>query len=336
MATIKDLSLLCGVSVSTVSKALNGYQDISEETRALVLQRASEIGYFPDANARALKMKKTCNIGVLYMDTSNQSLRNEYFAHILASFKERVAKQGYDITFIEHNIGNKKMSYLEHCRYRNFDGICIACVAEFNEPEVVELINSDIPVVTIDHSFNGAISIVSDNYDGMRQMVQYIIEQGHQKIAFIHGTRSSVTHNRLVGFNTVMKENNIEVNSEYVLEGEYRSVAVTEKLTEQLLDLPDRPTCIIAPDDYSALGVLNVANRRGLKVPEDISVAGYDGIPFTSVLEPNLTTVKQDVDKIGSEAAKQLINLIESPMTTSLESIRLKSQLIKGGSVARI
>ena len=336
MATIKDLSLLCGVSVSTVSKALNGYQDISEETRALVLQRASEIGYFPDANARALKMKKTCNIGVLYMDTSNQSLRNEYFAHILASFKEKVAKQGYDITFIEHNIGNKKMSYLEHCRYRNFDGICIACVAEFNEPEVVELINSDIPVVTIDHSFNGAISIVSDNYDGMRQMVQYIIEQGHKKIAFIHGTRSSVTHNRLVGFNTVMKENNIEVNSEYVLEGEYRSVAVTEKLTEQLLDLPDRPTCIIAPDDYSALGVLNVANRRGLKVPEDISVAGYDGIPYTSVLEPKLTTVKQDVDKIGSEAAKRLINLIESPMTTSLESISLKSQLIKGGSVARI
>lgn len=336
MATIKDLSLLCGVSVSTVSKALNGYQDISEETRALVLQRASEIGYFPDANARALKMKKTCNIGVLYMDTSNQSLRNEYFAHILASFKEKVAKQGYDITFIEHNIGNKKMSYLEHCRYRNFDGICIACVAEFNEPEVVELINSDIPVVTIDHSFNGAISIVSDNYDGMRQMVQYIIEQGHKKIAFIHGTRSSVTHNRLVGFNTVMRENNIEVNSEYILEGEYRSVAVTEKLTEQLLDLPDRPTCIIAPDDYSALGVLNVANRRGLKVPDDISVAGYDGIPYTSVLEPNLTTVKQDVDKIGSEAAKRLISLIESPMTTSLERISLKSQLIKGGSVARI
>ena len=127
-----------------------------------------------------------------------------------------------------------------------------------------------------------------------------------------------------------------EVNSEYILEGEYRSVAVTEKLTEQLLDLPDRPTCIIAPDDYSALGVLNVANRRGLKVPDDISVAGYDGIPYTSVLEPNLTTVKQDVDKIGSEAAKRLISLIESPMTTSLERISLKSQLIKGGSVARI
>lgn len=166
MTTIRDLSLKCGVSVSTVSKALNGYQDISEQTRALVLKHANEMGYFPDANARALKMKKTCNIGVLYMDLSNQSLRNEYFAHILASFKEKIAKRGYDITFIEHNIGNRKMSYLEHCRYRNFDGICIACVAEYNDPEILELVNSDIPIVSIDHSFNGSITIMSDNIGG--------------------------------------------------------------------------------------------------------------------------------------------------------------------------
>lgn len=336
MATIKDLSLKCGVSVSTVSKALNGYQDISEETRAKVLHYASEMGYFPDANARALKMKKTCNIGVLYMDSSNQSLRNEYFAHILASFKEKVAKRGYDITFIEHNIGNRKMSYLEHCKHRNFDGICIVCVAEFNEPEILELTNSDIPIVAIDHIFNGAISILSDNINGMKELVQYIIDQGHKDIAYIHGTRSSVTHNRLVGFHNIMRENGLTVNADYILEGEYRSVEVTEKLTEKLLSLPKRPTCIIAPDDCSALGVLNVAGRKGLKVPEDLSVTGFDGIPFTKVLEPKLTTVRQDVDKIGAEAAKQLINLIESPMTTSLESICLRTQLIKGGTVKKL
>lgn len=326
----------CGVSVSTVSKALNGYQDISEETRALVLRHASEMGYFPDANARALKMKKTCNLGILYMDSSNQSLRNEYFAHILASFKEKVAKRGYDITFIEHNIGNRKMSYLEHCRQRNFDGICIACVAEFNDPEILELVNSDIPVVVIDHMFSGAISILSDNINGMKELIQYIVQQGHEKIAFIHGTKSTVTHNRLVSFYNIMKENNIPVREEYILEGEYRSVSTTEKLVEQLLDLPERPTCIIAPDDYSALGVLNVASRRGLKIPEDLSVAGFDGIPFTKVLEPKLTTVRQDVDKIGDEAAKQLINLIETPKTTSLESICLQTQLIKGGTVKKL
>jgi LacI family transcriptional regulator len=335
VATIKDLSLKCGVSVSTVSKALNGYQDISDATRQLVIKAANEMGYFPDANARALKMKKTYNIGVLYMDTSNQGLKNEYFAHILAAFKEKASKRGYDITFIEHNIGNRRMTYLEHCRNRNFDGVCIAC-AEFNDPEILEVVNSDFPVITIDHAFNDAISILSDNVEGMRQLIEYIVELGHKKIAYIHGTRSSVTHNRMVSFNNVLKEHGIPTPEEYQVEGIYRSVEKTEELTLKLLQLPNRPTCIVAPDDYAALGAMNTIRRMGLRIPEDISVAGYDGIPVAQALEPKLTTVKQDVDKIGAEAAKQLINLIESPMTTSLDNIYLKVQLFKGGSVKNL
>ncbi len=332
MATIKELSIRCGVSVSTVSKALNGYQDISEATREIVIKAANEIGYFPDANARALKMKKTYNIGVLFSTLSNHGLRNEYFAHILASFKEKAAKRGYDITFIEHNIGNRKMTYLEHCRYRNFDGVFIAC-AEFSEPEVLELVNSDYPVVTVDHAFNEAISVLSDNVEGMRQLTQYVIDQGHKKIAYIHGTKSSVTHNRLVSFNNVLKENGITVLEEYFVEGVYRCAESAEELALRLLKLPDPPTCIIASDDYAALGVMNTARRLGLKIPEDISLAGYDGISVSQALEPKLTTIKQDTDKIGAEAARQLINLIESPMTTSLDNIYLKVQLVKGGSV---
>lgn len=335
MATIKDLSLRCGVSVSTVSKALNGYQDISEATRELVIKAANEIGYFPDANARALKMKKTYNIGVLFSTLSNHGLRNEYFAHILASFKDKASKRGYDITFIEHNIGNRKMTFLEHCRYRNFDGIFIAC-AEFGDPEVLEIVNSDFPVVTVDHAFNEAISVLSDNIEGMRQLTQYIIDSGHKKIAYIHGTKSSVTHNRLVSFNNTLKENGITIPNEYFVEGTYREAEDSERLASSLLELPDPPTCIIAPDDYAALGVMNTARRLGLKIPDDISVAGYDGISVSQALEPKLTTIKQDTDKIGAEAAKQLINLIESPMATSLDNIYLKVQLVKGGSVRNI
>lgn len=332
MATIKELSLRCGVSVSTVSKALNGYQDISEATRELVIKAANEIGYFPDANARALKMKKTYNIGVLFSTLSDYGLRNEYFAHILASFKEKASKRGYDITFIEHNIGNRKMTFLEHCRYRNFDGIFIAC-ADFGETEVLEVVNSDFPVVTIDHVFNEAISVLSDNIEGMRQLTQYIIDGGHKKIAYIHGTKSSVTHNRLVGFHNTLKENGISIPTEYFVEGNYRDAENSEQLALKLLELPNPPSCIIAPDDYAALGVMNAARRLGLKIPDDISVAGYDGISVSQALEPKLTTIKQDTDKIGAEAVKQLINLIESPMATSLDNIYLKVQLVKGGSV---
>lgn len=335
MATIKELSLKCGVSVSTVSKALNGYQDISEATRELVIKAAAEIGYFPDANARALKMKKTYNIGVLFSTLSNHGLRNEYFAHVLASFRDKASKRGYDITFIEQNIGNRKMTFLEHCKYRNFDGIFIAC-AEFGEGEVIEIVNSDFPVVTIDHAFNEAISVLSDNVEGMRQLTQYIIDMGHKKIAYIHGTKSSVTHNRLVSFNNVLKSNGIEVQEQYIIEGNYRDTETSEDIALRLLKMNDPPTCIIAPDDYSALGVMNTARRLGLRIPEDVSVAGYDGISVSQALEPKLTTIKQDTDKIGAEAAKQLINLIESPMTTSLENIYLKVQLVKGGSVRNL
>ena len=334
MTKIKDIALQCNVSVSTVSKAFNGYHDISAETRNKILNTASAMGY----NAKALlndNREKTCNIGLLYEDASNQGLRNEYFAYIVASLKEKAAKEGYDITFIERNMGNKTMSYLEHCRRRNFDGICIVC-ADFSDSEVVELVNSSFPVVTIDQTFNEAISILSDNMQGMKQLTEYIISMGHTNIAFIYGTKSSVTHNRLVGFNLALTEHKIVIPEEYMVEGMYRSVDRAEEVAERLLDLPNPPTCIIAPDDYSALGVMNVARRRGMKIPEDISIAGYDGMPVSQVLEPKLTTIKQDADMIGEEAARQLINLIENPLGTSLDTIMMKVTLMKGGSVKKI
>ncbi|BCJ97296.1 LacI family DNA-binding transcriptional regulator [Anaerocolumna chitinilytica] len=335
MATIKDIAEKCSVSVSTVSKALNGYRDIGEEKREEIKKVAIELGYLPTNGEKILKTKKTYNIGVLFSTLFDYGLRNEYFAHVLASFKERAALKGYDITFIEQNMGKRSMSFLEHCRYRNFDGVFIVC-ADFTQTQVIELINSPFPVVTIDQVSNEAISILSDNYDGMRQLVQYIIDCGHERIAYIHGNKSSVTHNRLVGFHNTMKENGLSIPEDYMIEGIYRNSEFCEELAINLMKLPVPPTCILAPDDHAALGVMNGIRKAGLRVPEDISVAGYDGILVSQAIEPRLTTIKQDTDKIGSEAARQLINLIESPMTTSLDSVCLKVELIKGGTVRNI
>ncbi len=335
MATIRDISLKCGVSVSTVSKVLNGYREIGEETTKAVLKAADELGYVPNSYARQLKLKKSYNIGVLFDTLSVYGLKNEYFAHILAALRENASMRGYDITFIENNIGKRKMTYLEHCRYRNFDGICIVC-ADFTNPEVIELVNSDFPVVTIDHTFNEAISIISDNSKGMRDLTEYIVSQGHKKIAYIHGNKSSVTHNRMVAFNRVLAEHNISVPDHYFCEGEYRVAESAEEFTYHLLDLPERPTCIVAPDDYAALGVIKAIKKRGLQFPEEISVAGYDGISVSQALEPKLTTVKQDTDKLGEEAAKKLISLMESPMTTPLTHVVLPSELLIGDSVRNI
>ena len=332
MSTIKDISERCGVSVSTVSKVLNGYREIGETTREQVFKAAQELGYVQGERGRYARQQKGYQIGVLFSTLYYQGLKNEYFAYILSAFRQEATKAGYDITFIEHNVGRKSMSYLEHTRNRNFDGVCIAC-ADFTKPEVLELVNSEYPVVTIDHAFHEAISILSDNVDGMKQLVEYILSMGHKKIAYIHGTHSAVTHNRLVSFHSCMAAHGLQVPGEYLREGEYRNAETAEALTKELLALPEPPTCILASDDYAALGVIKAIHQKGLRVPENISVAGYDGISVSQALVPKLTTIRQDTERIGKEAARRLIRLIESPMTTPLESVLMKVELIAGESV---
>ncbi len=335
MATIRDISKECGVSVATVSKVLNGYREIGGETKNKVIRAAQKLGYVHGERAKYWRQGKSYQIGVLLATLSNLGLKNEYFASILSAFRQEASGAGYDITFIEHNVGRKSISYLEHCRNRSFDGVCIMC-ADFTTQEVLELVNSEFPVVTIDQAFDGAISILSDNMDGMRQLTEYIVGKGHTKIAYIHGTRSVVTHNRLVSFHSVMSAHGILLPEQYLLAGEYQNVNITEELAGKLLDNGDPPTCILATDDYAALGLIKAIKKRGLRIPEDISIAGYDGNSVSQALEPKLTTVHQDPERIGREAAQRLVGLIERPMTTPLGSIIMEVELVPGESVASI
>lgn len=335
MVTIQELSKLCGVSVSTVSKALNGYSDISDKTRDLVIKTANDMGYLPNANARALKLKKTYNIGVLFNTLQSIGLKNEYFAHILEAFKEEAAQNGYDITFIEHYIGRRKMTYLEHCQYRHFDGVCIMC-ADFENEEVIRLVNGDLPVLTIDYAFQRAYSIISDNYGGMKQLINYIIRQGHTDIAYIYGVNSLVTRNRVEGFLDAMKENGLTVPQEYLRESLYRNMLMAEEHTMKLLQLPNRPTCIIAPDDTAALGVISAIRKYGLQVVRDISIAGYDGIESTQFIGIKLTTVRQERDTIGRQAARKLIEMIEEDVTVPRDTVFMKQTLVVGNSVKKL
>lgn len=336
MATIQELSKRCGVSVSTVSKALNGYSDISERTRELVIKNANEMGYFPNANARAIKLKKTYSIGVLFNTVTNVGFKNEYFAHILTSFKEESAKSGYDITFIENYIGRRKMTYLEHCQHRHFDGVCIVS-ADFESDEVIKLVNSDIPVVTIDYAFQKSYSIISDNYNGMRQLTNFIIHQGHTNIAYIHGLKSSlVTKNRLEGFIDALEENGLKVPDDHIVEGRYHNSNFTEELALKLLQRTNRPTCILAPDDMSAMGIFTAIRRSGLRPIKDVSVAGYDGV-YTNILAgAKLTTMKQERESIGKDAAKKLIQMIESEADIALDTVFMKQTIMIGNSVKKI
>lgn len=335
MVSMKDISIKCGVSVATVSKALSGQSDIGKKTAQHIRKVAKEMGYLPNAAARALKTNRTNNLGVLFVDNMQSGLMHEYFSSMLNSFKAEAELNGYDVTFISNNIGQSTMSFLEHCRYRAVDGVVIVC-ADFNDSDVIELVQSEIPVVTIDHVFNEKTAILSNNVQGIRDLVTYIAEQGHTKIAFIHGEDTSVTQKRIAGFYRTCQELGIAVPDTYVKSALYHNPASSAEATRELLALPDPPTCIMYPDDFSFLGGRNVLDERGLKIPEDISVTGFDGIYLSQVIQPVLTTVRQDTLSIGQEAAKRLIDSIENPKTAVAEQVMIDGKLLPGQSVRQV
>lgn len=330
MVSMKDIALHCGVSVATVSKALNGQPDIGKETRDRIEKAALEMGYMTNAAARALKTNRTYHLGVLFVDERRSGLAHEYFSAMLESFKVEAEARGYDITFINHNVGGKRTSYLQHCLYRGVDGVVIACV-DFTDPQVQELVDSGIPLVTIDHVFNNRLAVVSDNVSGMEALVRYVYGKGHRKIAFLHGERTTVTFNRLTGFYRACEELGLEIPEEYIRECVYHDPSRCAQATRELLELPDRPTCIIFPDDYSYIGGMNAITEMGLRIPEDISAVGYDGIHLAKVLR--LTTYSQNVEELGRTAAQRLISLIEHPKTTLIDRVLVPGGLLEGTSV---
>ena len=336
MVSLKDISKACGVSVATVSKALNDHSDISAATKERIRKVAEELGYRPNAAAQALKTNRTNNIGVLFVDAANTGLTHDYFNHVLDSFKKTAEENGFDITFINGGKARiNNMSYLSHAIYRGFDGVVIACV-DFSDPEVDELVKSSIPVVTIDHFFYNRIAILSDNVKGMKDLVNYVYEQGHRKIAYIHGMESSVTQSRLASFYKTLQDLDVYIPDEYVLAAPYRDTEAAFEATNKLLDLPDPPTVIFYPDDISCFGGRNAIRQRGMRIPDDISVVGYDGIELVSRISPMLTTIVQDTEKIGRLAASKLIDLINNPKGTLIEQVVVGGSLEPGETVKKL
>ena len=196
MITLKQLSEICGTSVSTVSKAINGRPDVNPETAERIRQIANSLGYHPNAAARSLKTNRSYNIGVLFADHIN----HEYFANVLDSIRDTAMDFGYDITFICNRIGTSKMSFYRHAAYRYCDGVVIA-QARFEDPFIAELVVSDLHIVVIEHVFSGCVSVMSENVRSMVEIIRYVAGMGHRKIAFIHGEeRGSLHRSELRGF----------------------------------------------------------------------------------------------------------------------------------------
>lgn len=337
MVSLKDIAKKCGVSTATVSKALNNQKDIGEETKDKIRKTAEEMGYTPNSAARALKTKRSYNIGILFRDDAHSGLTHEYFSGVLEGIMVEAESLGYDLTFINTHAQVRGRTYLEHCKSRNFEGVVIVCV-DFGDPEVQELMNNTrIPVVTIDYQHQNCTAVVSNNVKGMEELVEHIYEKGHRRIAYIHGQNYSyVTKERLASFYRTMERLELEVPEEYVREADYLETKDAAVYTEELLNSKERPTCILYPDDTALIGGMNVIMEAGLRIPEDISIAGYDGTKVSQLLHPRITTIKQDTAEIGKQAAIHLIEQIEKPKTTLIERVVIDGKLFIGQSVGSV
>ncbi len=335
VVSMKDIAARCGVSVATVSKAFNGHQDIGEATRQRVLAAAEELGYTVNAAARALRTTRSYDLGIVFVDLQNSGFMHEYFASMLNSFRFEAERHGYDISFISSDMGLQKRTYLQHALYRGVDGVAIIC-ADFQDPLVQELACSALPVVTLDHAYNNRMAVMSDNMDGMAALVHHVYDKGHRRLAYIHGNRTSVTENRLTGFYRAVEELGLTVPDDWVSECEYHEPDSCYRATKALLDRPERPTCLFFPDDYAYIGGVNAIYEMGLRVPEDISIVGYDGINLARVVSPRLTTWHQNTEELGRLAAGRLIERIEHPRTAVAQHIVVRGHLLEGETVREL
>lgn len=336
MVSMKDIAVACGVSVATVSKALNDQSDIGKETKQRIRQTAGEMGYFPNTAAKMLKTNRSYNIGVLFNHEDYSGLTHDYYAIVLESLKNTVEKKGYDLTFV--NTGKRRAgtsSYLEHCRSRGFDGVAIVCT-DFYSPEILQLVRGGLPIITLDHLFNNVCAVMSNNVQGMQDLLTYIYKKGHRRVAYIHGADSAVTQSRLSSFYRTAAQFGLTIPDEYVSMSPYRDTKGAYAETVRLLNLKEPPTCILYPDDFSAFGGYNAIQERRLRIPDDISIAGYDGIRIARHIEPTLTTLRQDTEELGRQVGEKLLSLIEHPKTTLVETIVVEGHVFEGNSVADI
>lgn len=333
MVTLKDIAARCGCSTATVSKALNGLPDVGSDTIRRIRKVADEMGYTSNSTARALRTNKSHVIGLLLFLRNENAFKHEYFSAIASGVQEIAEKEGYDLTLVTCRSGlPEQPDYLQHCRYRGYDGV-IVMSGSFNDPQMLRLLESDLPMVVIDYEAKQHSSVISDNTSGMRELAEYVCKRGHRRIAFIHGEDSPVTRERVSSLHEVCGKWGIKIPPEYIRGALYRDQSSCARETETLLDLPEPPSCIFFSDDYAYIGGRDVILDRGLRIPQDVSCVGFDGIPMIRYLRPRLTSYCQDGDRIGREACLQLLKALKKPASFVPRHIRVSGALFEGDSV---
>jgi LacI family transcriptional regulator len=310
--TIRELARLSGVSIGTVSRALNGYADVRPETRERIMRLARELDYTPAAAARSLVTQRSHVIGV-FMETGegHPDLQHPFFHEVLGGLKQRAGLHGFDLLlFASERPGNGygPHSYLKRARHHAVDGVALIGLHP-EDPEVRRLVRAGIPCVAFDMEIEGATTevVTSDNVAGAEAAMRHLHSLGHRRVATITGMLESRPGiDRLRGYRAATQALGLAYRDEYVAYGDFYAESGREAAA-RLLTLPEPPTAIFAASDLMAIGAVRAVAQAGLRVPEDVSVVGFDDIQLASHVNPPLTTVRQDKLGLGAAAGDALV-----------------------------
>lgn len=296
-----------GVSVNTASRAINNKSDINEETKKKVLKIAQELGYVRNATAVALRTRKTRTIGVVIADN-----RNPFYAEVLNGMEEAAREKNYHIILANTQRDYKKEEEaINLLLAKRVDGLLITPVQD-RDDDIKNLINANIPFVVVGRDFENieVDAVYNDEVKGGFLATEYLIKKGHKRIALINGfLHKSPAKGRLEGYKKALNKYRISLDESLISVGDINIEDGYER-TKQMLEKDLNFTAIFVYNDMMAFGAMQAIKKKGLRIPEDIGLVGYDDIPFSSLISPSLTTIRLKKQDLGSESVELLLSRI--------------------------
>ncbi len=313
MPTIKDISRISGISVTQVSRALNNHSDVSQSTKERVRKIAKEIGYVPNRSAQNLVKQTTNTLAIIISGLEKEGGKDNIIYQLLTGMYQFAEEVNYEIAlFTTSSAHQKEKSYFEFCKEHNIRGAVLNGLRT-DDPYFEELIESDIPCVLIDSvqpDNDRIVSVSVDNVAGSYDAVSYLIQKGHKNIAMINGRpEAEVSSQRLKGYVRALNEHHLAIQSNWIVYCDYKEQKAFE-VTSDLLKENKGITALFCASDMIAVGAMKAIRKLGLRIPEDISIVGYDNIPISEYLHPPLTTVAQDFYIMGYKAGEKLYKII--------------------------
>lgn len=323
--TLKDLAKALGISASTVSRALNNHPDISEATKKEVHELAERLKYEPNSIAQNLRSQKTHTIGVIIPEVVHF-----FFSTVISGIEEIAYNAGYTVMFCQTNESyEKEVKDTKALLNHRIDGMIASYSKETTNFDHFKEVTEKIPLVLFDrHTTQLDVSkIIVDDYDGAALATQHLINQGYNKIAHLAGPENlNISANRKKGYEDTLIKNGHEITPEYILPCFKGTLDEGFHCMQRLLDLPNPPNGIFANNDMAAYGAMKAIKDANLNIPNDIGIVGFSNWQFSSLVDPQLTTVAQPGVEMGKAAARQLIMELEShdtivqPITKTLKT----------------